>query len=401
MGIKITSISEALESNGIKILIHGLAGSGKTVFCATTGVPTLIISAESGLLSIAGAPDYIKTTVVKTIYELEQVYDYVFNNPGLFKFVALDSISEIAEVLLADEKKNSKDPRQAYGNLSDRMLSILRGFRDLPDIDVIMSCKQVSRENSDTGITTFVPSLPGQALTNAIGYLFDEVFALRVEKDEDGHDYRTIQTGRDRNYEAKDRSGVLEMFEAPSARKIIEKIRAAMPDKPTPEEPDEEFFEQQKELDKVVEEKEQTLEDHEHKGKTDAEIETEHLQSTEANKERLEESIQQAKDGDVAEAEEYEKGALARAAEQAEKESEQEAVEEKEVQSEESVEEKGTNIIENETDKVMYLYHNASDAILKLPPNDYIDDDGNIDVIDFKTYVEHSKRLKAADEAKA
>lgn len=225
MAIKITSVESSLKNNGLKILIHGLAGAGKTVMCATTGAPTLIISAEAGLLSIAGAPDYIKTAVVNTIDELEEAYDYLEQNPDEFEWVCIDSISEVAEVLLAQEKATAKDPRQAYGNLQDRMLKILRSFRDLNGMNVVMSCKQQRQVDDDSGVTKFIPMLPGKGLTNSIGYLFDEVFALRVEKDDDGEDYRTVQTGRDRNYEAKDRSGLLDMFEEPSIKRIAAKIR--------------------------------------------------------------------------------------------------------------------------------------------------------------------------------
>ncbi len=47
------------------------------------------------------------------------------------------------------------------------------------------------------------------------------------------------------------------------------------------------------------------------------------------------------------------------------------------------------------TDGPLYLYHSASDAVMKLNEGDSIDDDGNIDVIDYKTYVQHKKRIKA------
>jgi len=59
-----------------------------------------------------------------------------------------------------------------------------------------------------------------------ISYLFDEVFALRVETDENGNLYRVLQTGRDRNYDAKDRSDALDLFEEPNLKKIKNKIKA-------------------------------------------------------------------------------------------------------------------------------------------------------------------------------
>lgn len=230
MGIKITSVSDAVEDNGIKILVHAPAGSGKTVLSATTGVPTLIVSAESGLLSIKNAPKYIETTIVKTIDELENVYDYLVNEGGCEKYewVNIDSISEIAEVLLSDEKEGSKDARQAYGNLQDRMMKLLRAFRDLP-CNVLMTCKQKRQEDADSGIVSFVPMLPGSALTQNISYLFDEVFALQVIRKQDDagnyYDERLLQTARDRKFEAKDRSGELDFFEEPNLKRLAAKIR--------------------------------------------------------------------------------------------------------------------------------------------------------------------------------
>ena len=228
MGIKITSIRDAVHSTGLKILVHGEAGTGKTVFCATGGVPTLIISAEAGLLSIKDAPDYIETVAINNIDDLENIaLAFQENAPELqkYKWVCLDSVSEIAEKVLTAEREINKDARQAYGNLADRMFKIIKFFRDLENRNVLMTCKQQRREDQDTGIATYVPHLEGKKLTQGISYLFDEVFAIRVEKDEEsGEPYHILQCHKDRKYEAKDRSGELEMFELPSLKKIAAKI---------------------------------------------------------------------------------------------------------------------------------------------------------------------------------
>lgn len=67
--------------------------------------------------------------------------------------------------------------------------------------------------------------MPGSKLAQQIPYMFDEVFALRVEVDEDKQKYRVLQTSRDAKYEAKDRSGLLDEFERPSLRRIKKKIK--------------------------------------------------------------------------------------------------------------------------------------------------------------------------------
>lgn len=226
MAIEVTSIAEAIEDNGLKILIYSFAGAGKTVACATTGKPTIIISAEGGLLSIKNAPKHIKTIKITCIEDLEEAYELFADSDGpICDWIGIDSISEIAEVILGDEKKSSKDPRQAYGALADRMMDLLRAFRDIPNYNICMTAKQARIEDQDTGRTMYFPSMPGKNLTYGISYLFDEVFALRVETDKEGNKERVFQTDRDAQYDCKDRSGELEMFEPVSLKHIEMKIR--------------------------------------------------------------------------------------------------------------------------------------------------------------------------------
>ena len=231
MAISILSLDEALEENGLKVLVHGKAGSGKTVLTATAGMPTILISAESGLLSLKKIvrenpklKKLLKIVTIKSFEDLDETYEWLKSESQLADWIALDSISEIAEQILNHEKKINKDPRAAYGNLTDQMLEKMRGFRDLRGYNVVMTCKQAREEDGDTGKTRFVPMFPGRQVGPAIPYLFDEVFALRVEEDEEGETYRTLQTNRDAHYEAKDRSGELEVFETPNLKEILFKI---------------------------------------------------------------------------------------------------------------------------------------------------------------------------------
>jgi hypothetical protein len=227
MAIQLKSTKDAAY-DGIKMLVCGPAGAGKTTLCSTTGEPTIIISAESGLLSLRGFD--IPVIEVKTLDQLYEAYDYVANdaNGQSFSWVCLDSISEIAEVVLNYEKKNAKDPRQAYGSLAEKMTDLIRAFRDLPGRNVLFLCKQEKSKDEQTGAMLYGPSMPGNQLKNGIEYFFDEVLTLRVEKDADGNPTRWLQTSRDFNYSAKDRSGALDMFEQPDIGSIAAKIRGAV-----------------------------------------------------------------------------------------------------------------------------------------------------------------------------
>lgn len=229
MAIKLTTTAQAARDNGLKLLVHGPSGAGKTTLCATTGEPTVIISAEAGLLSLRGHD--IPVIEVGSIEDVHEAYRFVTESAEAraFTWVCLDSISEIAEVCLAREKAAAKDPRQAYGALADHMGQLIRAFRDIPERNVYFSCKQARQQDQATGATLYFPSLPGQMLGQGISYYFDLVMALRVEPDAEGKPTRWLQTGRDFTHEAKDRSGALDMFEPPDLAAIARKVRAQVP----------------------------------------------------------------------------------------------------------------------------------------------------------------------------
>jgi hypothetical protein len=143
-----------------------------------------------------------------------------------YKSVALDSISEIAEVVLNNEKKIAKDPRQAYGAMQEQMADIIRAFRDLPSRHVYMSAK-LEKTQDEMGRVLYAPSMPGNKTGQSLPYFFDEVLALRVEKDADGNTQRAIMCDSDGLWLAKDRSGKLSAWEAPDLGEVIAKIGGA------------------------------------------------------------------------------------------------------------------------------------------------------------------------------
>lgn len=223
MAIKLTNTRDAARTNGIKVLVYGQAGSGKTSLCATTGGTPIIISAEGGLLSLRASD--IPVIEVSSIADVHEAYAFLMSPEGAhFDWVCLDSISEIAEVVLNAEKKATKDPRQAYGALTEQMTDLLRAFRDLPGRNVYMSAKQERTKDELSGAVLYGPSMPGQRLGQGLPYLFDEVLCLRIEKDTEGKTVRALQTQPDFQYGAKDRSGALDAFEPPNLAAIAAKI---------------------------------------------------------------------------------------------------------------------------------------------------------------------------------
>lgn len=214
----------------LKVLVHGPAGIGKTRLAATTGDPegTLILSAEGGLLSLreydirqievgAGAAAWSRVE--------EAVDALIAGRIPNVRWLVVDSITEIAEALLAAEKSKTSDPRKAYGELGDRIPGLIRKLRDVP-AHVVMIAKQ-GKSESDTGASVLGPMMPGKSLTSALSYLFDEVFAMgfvTVEKDGASEAKRAFYTQRTLTHEAKDRSGALAPVEPANLARIARKI---------------------------------------------------------------------------------------------------------------------------------------------------------------------------------
>ena len=224
MAIQIRS-TESLAADGVKMLVYGQAGAGKTSLIPTLPSP-IVLSAEGGLLSIAGAS--VPFVEVQDMDTLKEAYAWLKESAEAkpYKSVCLDSISEVAEVVLAAELRKNKDGRAAYGEMNSTMAELIRAFRDLPGRQVYMSAK-LEKSQDETGRMLYNPSMPGKSLTQQLPYFFDFVFPLRVERDAEGKTQRALMTDSDGLWLAKSRSHQLDAWEAPDIGEVIKKIGGA------------------------------------------------------------------------------------------------------------------------------------------------------------------------------
>jgi phage nucleotide-binding protein len=218
MSVNLRSTS-SVSSTGVKVLVYGQAGAGKTTLIKTLPNP-IILSAEGGLLSISDAE--LPFIEISTMADLREAYSWLVDNAKDFSSVAVDSISEIAEVVLNAEKKVAKDPRQAYGAMQEQMTDLIRAFRDLP-MHVLMTAK-LDKMQDEMGRMLYAPSMPGNKIGQQLPYFFDEVLAMRIEKNSDGVAWHGLKCQGDASWQAKDRSGKLDEWEEPNLSKIIAKI---------------------------------------------------------------------------------------------------------------------------------------------------------------------------------
>ena len=234
MTSKIESIYDTVSATGIKALIYGRAGAGKTVLCSTAPKP-LFISAEDGLLSIkkiieekraSGQPNYdLPAWRVSSLKDLTEVYNWLASSKEArqFQTFCLDSISEIAEIIIANEKRKSNNIQQAYGFVADEVIELFRKFRNVKGPNVIFVAKEQTEKVGISGAVRVGPMFVGKQLPAATPYLFDLTLNLFVGQDESGKQFRALKTQPDSETEAKDRSGRLAPIEYPDLTYIINK----------------------------------------------------------------------------------------------------------------------------------------------------------------------------------
>ena len=219
--MKIVNLQERLQEATLNIVVYGQAGAGKTSLIKTLPGKVLVVSAEAGLLSLRGFD--VDVAEVATVDDLREVHNMLAKGGHGYDWVAVDSLSEIAELVLAAEKAKTPDPRKAYGTLVDQMMAVCRAFRELP-INVYMSAKAERFKDESTSRLISALSMPGAKLGQQIPYLFDEVLRLVVGKDEEGNVVRALQTSAEPNADAKDRSGKLDHYEQPDLGAVYAKI---------------------------------------------------------------------------------------------------------------------------------------------------------------------------------
>lgn len=223
MPVEVTTTDKESARHGVKVLVYGRAGMGKTLLCSTAPAP-LIISAEAGLLTLRKKS--IPVLKVSTLQDVWDAYSWVQANARKngIQTICLDSISEITEKALMAAKKKTADGRAAYGDMASQTIDLVKGFRDLSGFHVVVTAKEETKIDPISNVSRSGPTAPGQQVGPALPYLFDEVFHAHKLTDNAGKEHHVLRTRASFNAEAKDRSGVLDEIEYPDLTNIFKKI---------------------------------------------------------------------------------------------------------------------------------------------------------------------------------
>ena len=110
--------SELAQRFGVKALVYGGPGMGKTPIIKTAPRPVLCV-VEPGMLSMRDAVN-IPAWDAYTPERIDEFFKWLFTSAEAKNFdtVGIDSISQLAEIILTQELNRNKDGRKAYGEMS-------------------------------------------------------------------------------------------------------------------------------------------------------------------------------------------------------------------------------------------------------------------------------------------
>jgi len=162
---------------GAKALVYGPPGAGKTPLAVTAPRPVLCLS-EPGALSLKGTN--VPACEAMTPAAIDDFYRWFESSKEAANYdtVCVDSVSEQASIYLRAALANPKykDPRQAYGEMFDKMMAHLNLLFYTRGKHVYLTAKQASYQEG----TVFKrqPYFAGQAISTEVKHLYDLILHL-------------------------------------------------------------------------------------------------------------------------------------------------------------------------------------------------------------------------------
>lgn len=186
------------EQTYVKVLLYGKSGGGKTRAAGTinrdpNNVNTLVINTEGGgwqtIKQQLGYTPYVAQ--INNYSDLLQTINNLETNPDKIENTIVDSVTELA-ILILDDIVKGKQPRiQDFGTLAKRLQTVLRRLRDLP-MNVVFTAlsSEVSYKDEVVGEE---PDIIGST-KKILPALVDAVFYVGGFDDEKGKTAYMAQT---------------------------------------------------------------------------------------------------------------------------------------------------------------------------------------------------------------
>ncbi|AMW36150.1 recombinase [Xanthomonas phage XAJ2] len=208
---------------GAKCIGYGGPGSGKTPLIMTAPNPVLCV-VEPGMLSMRRATN-IPAFEAYTAPRIYEFFDWLFksNESKNFDTVCVDSVSQMAEVILTDMLKKHSHGMKAYGEMSIKVMEILNALYYLRNKHMYLIAKQGTIEEG--GIQKRRPFFPGQDLNVKVPHMFDQILHIgKARVPGVMNEVNAIRCMPTIDIMARDRSGLLAEFEPMDLAALFKKV---------------------------------------------------------------------------------------------------------------------------------------------------------------------------------
>jgi len=196
---------------GVKMLAHGGPGSGKTPLVKTLPRPVLCAT-EPGLLSLRDWDGPVWEAY--TPQAINEFFAWLKTPEARnFDSVAIDSVSQMSEVFLAEALIKNKHGLKAYGEMAEAVMPLLRDLYYMQEKHIYLVAKQYASEEGG-GLQKKRPYFPGKELNVKIPHLYDEILCVGTFQIPGVQgEQRAIRTLDSLTVSARDRSGRLDEYE--------------------------------------------------------------------------------------------------------------------------------------------------------------------------------------------
>jgi len=219
---QLVAASSLAQRFGVKALAYGPPGTGKTPIAKTAPRPVMCVC-EPGMLSMRDATN-VPAWEAYTPERINEFFTWLLQSTEARNFdtVVLDSVSQMAEIFLAQELARWKDGRKAYGEMSRHSMDLINALYYLPNKHTYLIAKQGIVEEAGSNLRR--PYFPGQDLNVKVPHLFDEILYI-AEATIPGtmQPQIAIRTKSTFGILARDRSGKLAELEPPNLTQIFAK----------------------------------------------------------------------------------------------------------------------------------------------------------------------------------
>ncbi len=209
------------QNFGVKSIVYGGPGLGKTPIINTAPRPILCLS-EPGALSLRNSN--VPSCGAFNAKDIDDFYRWLGSSREVNNYdtIGVDSISQQAEIILADELPKHKDPRKAYGELSRKFMGYMNQLFFTQYKHTYLICKQTVVEENH--VNRQKPYFPGQDLNVKIPHLFDLILHLGIFNVPGVGQTKAFHTVDTLTALARDRSGKLSEYEPTDLNQIFAKI---------------------------------------------------------------------------------------------------------------------------------------------------------------------------------